>query len=80
MGSKVFLRNRLCWCSLLDSLIFSGLLRFAGLDASGPPSLWYRLLVRGCWNVDLGTMLAVDPYVNLKTILYPTDALSSSFL
>jgi len=45
MGSKVFLRIWLSWCSLLDSLIFSGLVRFAGVDASCPPSLWYRLLV-----------------------------------
>jgi len=45
-GSNEFSRNWLCWCSLLDSLIFSGLLRAASLDASGSSSFRYRPLVR----------------------------------
>jgi len=34
----------------------------------------------GCWTVDLVAVLAVDPYANLKTLFYPSDPLSSSFL
>jgi len=43
-------------------------------------ALYLLLCSGGCWTVDLVTMLAVDPYANLKTLFYPTDALWSSFL
>jgi len=34
----------------------------------------------GCWYVDLDTVLAVDPFTNLKPLFYPTDNHFSSFL
>jgi hypothetical protein len=43
-------------------------------------ALYLLICSRSCWKVDLVTVLAVDPYANLKTLFYPTDALSSSFL
>ncbi|RHN55342.1 hypothetical protein MtrunA17_Chr5g0416771 [Medicago truncatula] len=72
-----------------------------GLNVSGLPIIWYRLLIRlssyglfqtfagnsfmptallrGCWYVDLITILAGDPFANFGPLLVSTNVHSSSF-